>query len=72
MKFKLIPNSYNNGGTVGLLDVHGDSSWLQVFKPNSTGTNQEEVLVGGESFLLSNAVVITVNLLTNAVSVGPS
>jgi hypothetical protein len=69
VKFKLIPNSYSSI-TAGLANYHSDSSWLKVFKKNSAGTNQEEVLVGGKSFLLTASVVITVDILNNDVSVG--
>ena len=67
VKFKLIPNSYNLDGSA---NSHSDASWLQVFKQNTAGTNQEEVLVGGESFVLSASVVITVDILNNTVTVG--
>jgi hypothetical protein len=67
VKFKLIPNSYNS---TGLANYHSNSSWLQVFKQNTAGTNQEEVLVAGQSFLLDASVVITVDILTNTVTVG--
>lgn len=69
VKFKLIPNSYNLDGKA---NYHSDSSWLQVFKKNDLGTNQEEILVGGNSFLLTTSVVITFNILTNTVTVGPA
>jgi hypothetical protein len=71
VKFKLIPNSYKSNG---IADYHSDSSWVQVFKLNSTGTNQEEVLnpSTNQSFLLSSNVVITVNILNNLVTVGTS
>lgn len=77
VKFKLVPNSYDrvetsvgSGIFVGQANYHSNSSWLQVFKQNSAGTNQEEVLINNESFLLSASVVITVNILNNSVSVG--
>lgn len=73
IKFKLVPNSYVLSGVA---DYHGNSSWLQIFKRNAGDGgnpiiyNQEEVLVGGNSFLLNAAVVVTVNILNNTVSVG--
>lgn len=67
IKFKLIPNSFNFNGTA---NYHSDSSWLQVFKKNALGTNQEEVLLNGNSFVLSSSVVITFNILNNTVTVG--
>lgn len=69
VKFKLVPNSYNSNGAA---NYHSDSSWLQVFKQNSAGTNQEEVLVSGNSFLLTSSVVITVDIINNSVTVGTS
>lgn len=67
VKFKLIPNSFNANG---LANYHSNSSWLQVFKKNALGTNQEEVLLNGNSFLLTSSVVITFNILNNTVTVG--
>lgn len=67
VKFKLVPNSFNANG---IANYHSNSSWLQVFKKNTLGTNQEEVLVNGNSFLLTSSIVITFNILTNTVTVG--
>lgn len=71
VKFKLVPNSYNSNGAA---NYHSDSSWMQVFKQNLAGTNQEEVLnpSTNQSFLLTSSVVITVDIINNTVTVGAS
>ena len=71
VKFKLVPNSYNSNGAA---NYHSDSSWMQVFKQNLAGTNQEEVLnpSTNQSFLLTSSVVITVDIINNTVTVGTS
>jgi len=74
VKFKLVSNNYT---PAGIHNPHsGNFGWLQVFKSNnnSQALNQEEVLVNGASFIMTGQVgvgnvTITVNILTNQVSV---
>ena len=50
--------------------AHSDAAWLQVFKENSAGTNQEEVLdSNGNSFGVTSASNISINIFTGAVTV---
>jgi len=71
VKFKLVANTYNDTGVYNPHD--GDFGWMQIFKKNSLGNNQEEVLNNqGGSFVMSGSVVVTVNIIQNDVSVGIS
>ena len=50
--------------------AHSDAAWLQVFKENSAGTNQEEVLdANGNSFGVTSASNVSINIFTGAVTV---
>jgi hypothetical protein len=50
--------------------AHSDAAWLQVFKENSAGTNQEEVLdSNNNSFGVTSASNISINIFTGAVTV---
>jgi hypothetical protein len=50
--------------------AHAESAWLQVFKENSAGTNQEEVLdSNGNSFGVTSASNVSINIFTGAVTV---
>jgi len=54
----------------GNLDIHADAAWLQVFKRNSAGTNQEEVLdSNGNSFSVTTASRVTIDIFTGNVTV---
>ena len=80
---KLLGNSFdvfNASGTklttnmstaaYGRLDIHSDAAWLQVFKKNSAGTNQEEVLdSNGNSFSVTTASTVTIDIFTGNVTV---
>ena len=79
---RLLPDSYdlltNSGApttnpafaTQGRLDIHGDAAWLQVFKRNSAGTNQEEVTdSNGNSFSVSTASNVSIDIFTGNVTV---
>ena len=58
------------GATHGRLDIHSDGAWLQVFKRNSAGTNQEEVLdSNGNSFSVTTASTVTIDIFTGSVTV---
>ena len=58
------------GATHGNLDIHSDAAWLQVFKRNSAGTNQEEVLDNnGNSFSVTTASTVTIDIFTGNVTV---
>jgi len=67
VKIKLTPNSYKTDGTV---DIHTSAfGWMQVFKKNLAGTNQEEVLNSGSSFIMAGTVVVTADIINNTVTV---
>ena len=67
VKFKLVANTYSN---TGIYNPHsGNFGWMQIFKKNSLGTNQEEVLNGSASFIMSGSVVVTVDIINNTVVV---
>lgn len=67
VKIKLVVNSYTSGG---VLDVHTtDFGWMRIFKRNSTGTNQVEVLNNSASFIMRGTVVITTDVILDTVSV---
>lgn len=78
---KLLPDSYelyDNGvltnntalADEGRLDTHADSAWLQVFKKNDAGTNQEEVTdSSGNSFSVTSASNVSINIFTGDVTV---
>lgn len=79
---KLLPDSFDlldaNGNITtnpalaaqGRLDVHSDAAWLQVFKRNSAGTNQEEVTdSNGNSFSVTTASNVSIDIFTGNVTV---
>ena len=67
VKFKLVANTYTN---TGANNPHsGSFGWMQIFKQNSSGTNQVEVLNSGASFIMSGSVVVTVDIINNTVVV---
>ena len=50
--------------------AHSDAAWLQVFKENSAGTNQEEVLdSSGNSFKVVSASNVSIDIFNNTVTV---
>jgi hypothetical protein len=50
--------------------AHASAAWLQIFKENSAGTNQEEVLdSNGNSFGVTSASNVSINIFNNTVTV---
>ena len=67
---RLSLDSFKNTGGVWYAWAHSDAAWLQVFKENSAGTNQEEILdSGGNSFGVVSASNIAINIFTGDVTV---
>lgn len=67
---RLSLDSFALQGSTYYAWAHTGAAWLQVFKENSAGTNQEEVLdSNGNSFGATTSSNISINIFTGAVTV---